>query len=36
MLLAARPWMAVASAAMAFLGWTLVSMVVVKVKESRR
>ncbi|MFR5301888.1 MAG: ABC transporter permease [Bifidobacterium scardovii] len=36
MLLAARPWMLVIAAAVAFLGWTLVSVAVVKVKESRR
>lgn len=36
MLLAARPWMLVTAAAVAFLGWTLVSVDAVKVKESRR
>ncbi|MBT1162714.1 MULTISPECIES: ABC transporter permease [Bifidobacterium] len=36
MLLAAHPWMLVIAAAVAFLGWTLISVAAVKVKESRR
>lgn len=36
MLLAAHPWRSVAAAAVAFLGWTLISMMVVKVRESGR
>lgn len=36
MLLAAHPWMSVIAAAVAFVGWTLVSVTVIKMKETRR
>ncbi|PLS26414.1 ABC transporter permease [Bifidobacterium parmae] len=36
MLLAAHPWESVIAAAAAFVGWTLVSVMVIKVKEARR